>query len=92
MNDCLQFGTCPHRCLFRNHCVEAHLLGLPGNSESFDACIAGDLTLIVTFGEVRACVGSCDRRLQEGDQIDVPRSCPFRLQAEEAADVILVVS
>jgi hypothetical protein len=88
----LQFGTCPHRCLFRNHCVEAHLLGLTGDDANFSACLPSDLTLIVTYGHVAARVGTCLRQLQEGDQLEVPPSCPFQLSAQDAADVILVVS
>ncbi len=88
----LRFGSCPHRCLFRNHCVEAHLVGLSGNAARFDACLPVDLRLIVTYGSVCAHVGTCLRRLQEGDQLEVPPSCPLQLSAEEQADVILVMS
>jgi glyoxylate utilization-related uncharacterized protein len=92
MSTNLRFGACPHRCLFRNHCVEAHLLGLSGQGQPFDACVAADLTLIVTYGNVCARIGSCMRTLTEGDQVEIPRSSALQLSTEQEADVILVVS
>jgi hypothetical protein len=67
-------------------------LGLPGLGEPFDACVAADLTLIVTYGNVCARIGSCMRKLTEGDHLEIPRSSALQLSTEQEADVILVVS
>ncbi len=91
MQRSIEFDGHTHRCLFRNDCVQAHLLALTGERRSYEACFSGDATLIVTFGTACACFGSCVRQLQEGDQVEVPRSCPLRISAENAADVMLLV-
>lgn len=91
MNRGIEFDGHTHRCLFRNDCVQAHLLALTGERRSYEACFPGNATLIVTFGEACACFGNCVRQLQEGDQVEVPRSCPLRISTSETADVMLLV-
>lgn len=87
----LEFDGHTHRCLFRNDCVQAHLLALTGERRSYEAILPGNATLIVTFGTACACFGNCVRQLQEGDQVEVPRCCPLRISADDAADVMLLV-
>lgn len=87
----IEFGDHTHRCLFRNDCVQAHLLALRRDLSSYEACLPGNATLIVTYGSACACFDGCMRELREGDQLDIPRSCPLRISAEQEADVMLLV-
>lgn len=91
MTRSIEFDGHTHRCLFRNDCVQAHLLALTGERRSYEAIFSGNATLIVTYGTACACFGNCVRQLQEGDQVEVPRACPLRISADDAADVMLLV-
>ena len=91
MNRGVQFDGHAHRCLFRNDCVQAHLLALTAERRSYEAIFNGDATLIVTFGAACACFGNCVRQLREGEQVQVPPDCPLRISTEEAADVMVLV-
>ncbi len=87
----IDFGAHAHRCLFRNDCVQAHLLALTRESRSFEAIFPAEATVIVTYGFACACFGNCVRQLHEGDLVQVPRSCLLRLSAEAEADVMLLM-
>lgn len=87
----VEFDGHAHRCLFRNDCVQAHLLALAGERRSYEACFPCHTTLIVTFGRACACFGGCVQQLREGDQVNIPGACPLRISAEETADVMLLV-
>jgi hypothetical protein len=80
------------RCLFYNDCVQAHLLGLDRRCPCFEACAADETTVIITFGEAAAYLDGAEVLLRCGERLRVPASCPLRLVAAEAADVLLLHS
>ncbi|MFC5453488.1 hypothetical protein [Prosthecobacter fluviatilis] len=78
------------RCLFYNDCVQAHLLGLDRRCPCFEACAKDETTVVITFGEAAAYLDGAQVRLRRGERLRVPASCPLRLVASEAADVLLL--
>ncbi len=87
----IDFGNHENRCLFRNDCVQAHLLGLKTGCRSFEACFPQDATVIITFGEASARFGGCQHQLRAGDQVEVPHASPLRLMTSSEADVMLLL-
>ncbi|SKA76599.1 hypothetical protein SAMN02745166_00207 [Prosthecobacter debontii] len=87
----IDFGEHAHRCLFRNDCVQAHLLGLKPDCRCFEACFPASTTVIVTFGEASVRIPGCERELRAGDQLDVPQCSPLRLFTSSEADVMLLL-
>lgn len=80
------------RCLFYNDCVQAHLLGLDQRCPCFEACAADETTVVITFGEAAAYLDGTQVHLRCGERLRVPASCPLRLVAADAADVLLLRS
>ena len=80
------------RCLFYNDCVQAHLLGLDRRCPCFESCAANETTVVITFGEAAAYLDGTEVLLRCGERLRVPASCPLRLVAAEAADVLLLHS
>lgn len=87
----IDFGNHEHRCLFRNDCVQAHLLGLKTGCRCFEACFLQDATVIVTYGEASARMDGCDHPMRAGDQLEVPHASPLRLFTSSEADVMLLL-
>jgi len=87
----IDFGDHAHRCLFRNDCVQAHLVGLKTECPCFEACFPQDATVIITFGEASVRVAGHERQLNAGDQLEVPHASPMRLFSTSEADVMLLL-
>lgn len=90
MNELDFFPDCPQRCLFRNEDVEAHLVGVSGDTQDVSACFSCRATLLVTFGHACVRLGGCALELSAGQQCELPPRCPLRLRAT-AADVLLLL-
>ncbi len=91
MNRKIEFGDHEHRCLFRNECVQAHLLGLKSRCRCFEACFSEDATVIITYGEASLRFAGGEHALRAGDQVEVPHASPMRLFASHEADVMLLL-
>lgn len=87
----IDFGDHAHRCLFRNDCVQAHLVGLKSECHCFEACFPQDATVIVTFGEASARISGLDHELRAGDQVEVPHASTLRLFTSSEADIMLLL-
>lgn len=85
------FSGHAHRCLFRNDCIQAHLLGLTANGTSFESCLSQSATIIVTYGEACARIADQETQLRVGDQVEVPCACSLRLFTYTEADVMLLI-
>jgi hypothetical protein len=80
----------PQRCLFRNDCVQAHLLGLHRHCPCFEACAHDETTIIVTYGSAAAFLDGAEVALRCGEPLRVPAACPLRLVTDQEADVLLL--
>ena len=78
------------RCLFRNDCVQAHLLGLDHRCPCFEACESQETTVIITFGSADAFLDGRAVPLRTGEHLRVPAACPLRLITNQEADVLVL--
>ncbi|MEZ5387758.1 MAG: hypothetical protein R3F13_19800 [Prosthecobacter sp.] len=85
----LQTGAA-QRCLFRNDCVQAHLLGLDRRCPCFEECVQDETTVVVTYGSAAAFLDGAEVVLRCGERLRVPAACPLRLVARSEADVLLL--
>lgn len=79
------------RCLFRNECLQAHLVGLKPADGLVTGRLAGAVTLMVAYGEAEACVAGRIRRLREGERLSVEPECAFELRTEGETDLLVIL-
>ncbi len=90
MNDMPEVSA--RRCLFRNECLQAHLLGLDSRCPCLEFCRAESTTLILTFGSAQVFMDDQEEQiLTEGLAFPVPANRRLRLVAPSAADVMLLI-
>lgn len=78
------------RCIFRNECLQAHLLGLRLADGPVAGRFAGALTLVVAYGEADARVEGSFCRLREGQRLSIEPGCDFELRTEAEADLLVI--
>ncbi len=79
------------RCLFRNECLQAHLVGLKPADGPVTGRLAGAVTLVVAYGEAEACVAGRICRLREGERLSVEPECAFELRTEGETDLLVIL-
>jgi hypothetical protein len=79
----------PHRCLFCNDCVQAHLLGLDARQPDFSDCRAEPITLIITYGRVHMKTQQGRRTLSEGQSCKLEPGQDSHLNST-SADVMII--
>lgn len=85
------FGCLTNRCLFCNHCLEAHLVGLSEAQSEYQDCLSEPITLLVTFGIVQLDTPDQSRTLREGESIRLPAQTPFHASTLDSADLMLLL-
>ncbi len=79
------------RCLFRNECLQAHLVALKPADGLVAGRLAGAVTLLVAFGEAEACVAGRVCRLREGERLSIEPECGFELRTEAETDLLVIL-
>ena len=87
----IDFGCHAHRCLFKNECVQAHLVGLKNACRFYEGRFEENALVVVTFGEVAVSNAGNDRDLGAGQTMEVPASSVFRITTSTEADVMLLL-
>jgi hypothetical protein len=87
----IDFGCRAHRCLFKNECVQAHLVGLKNTCRFYEGRFEEKALVVVTFGEVAVSNSGTDCHLEAGQTMEVPAASVFRITTTTEADVMLLL-
>tara|TARA_R110002049_G_C8797135_1_gene532246 strand:+ start:229 stop:516 length:288 start_codon:yes stop_codon:yes gene_type:complete len=85
------FGRLSNRCLFCNHCLEAHLVGLSTSQPEYQDCLAKPITLWVTSGIVELETPQENKTFHEGESTHLPAPPPFHIRSKHSADLMLLM-